>query len=754
MGGGHAHVQVLARLAMEPAPARVTVVVDTPIAIYSGMTPGLVAGHYRASELEIDVVPLARLARARMVIAAATGVDPEAKRIELEGRPPLGYDLASFDIGSTVAGGGLPGVREHAVPTRPISTLVRRIGEVVEAAREHRTESPFRVVIVGAGAGGVELAFTVEQRLRDETGRSPEVHLVHASQRPLESYPRRLGDRIEARARERGISLERATVEAVEAGSILLANGGSRAFDALLWVTGAVAHPVFESSGLGLDDRGFVLIRPTLQVLGHDDLFAVGDCATLIERPTPKAGVYAVRQGPYLTDNLRAQLDRRPLRAYRPQRDFLTLLNLGDGTAIGVKRGMVFEGRWVMRLKDRIDRAFMRKYQVLDESGERTPEHQASEMDGDAPMLCGGCAAKLEAPALERALARLPKAPAGAPSAAAVEVGIEQADDAALWISPKGERIGVTVDAFRPFTDDPFLVGRIATLNALSDLDAKGVEPRFAQALVTLPADLSGARGEELLFQVLSGIRLELDRLNVTLLGGHTTTGPELAVGLAVEGIVGNGEETGAGNGWLGIDGLREGFELVLTKPLGTGVLFHADMVGRLRGPWLEAAIDSMLQPNRDAARVAAGFGVRAATDVSGFGLLGHLGEMVRASGVIVELDPGSLPALPGALELLGSGLRSTAHAQNLTARRLLLDDSPSRDEPSSARRALLFDPQTSGGLLLAVPAERVEGLVAALNAAGYQQARRVGRVATELRRRDGPGRERFGIRLAARGPR
>ncbi|HVS12977.1 MAG TPA: selenide, water dikinase SelD [Thermoanaerobaculia bacterium] len=718
VGGGHTHVQVLRSLAMEPVPARLTVVLDTPVAIYSGMTPGLVAGDYRASELEIDVVPLARLARARVVLAAAVGVEPHHRRILLEGRPPLAYDVASFDIGSTVAQADLPGVREHAIPTRPISALVHRVDEVVDAARAHRAERAFRVVVVGAGAGGVELAFTLEHRLRCVTGRPPEVLMIHASERPMSSYPERLSRRIASRARERGIVVERATVKAVAGGAVQLDDGSTRPFDALVWVTGAIAHPVFESSGLQLDGRGFVLIRPTLQVLGHDELFAAGDCASLASDPSPKAGVYAVRQGPYLTHNLRALLDGRPLRRYRPQSDFLTLLNLGGGAALGTKWGLVFEGRWVMRLKDRIDRAFMRRFQALDETGARTPELAPLEMEDAEPMECGGCAAKLDAPALERALARLPAAAADP----AAEVGLARADDAALWVSPGGDRIAVSIDAFRSFTDDPWLVGRVAALNALSDLDAKGVAARFAQALVTLPAGLAGPPGEELLFQVLSGIRLELDRLGVTLLGGHTTTGPELAVGLAVEGALDRDA------GWLGIDSLAPGLDLVLGKALGTGVLFYADMRGRLRGPWLESALASMLLPNREAARLARAHRVRAATDVSGFGLLAHLGEMVRASGVLAELDTATLPALPGALELLRSDLRSTAHAQNLAARRWLRAGPEPHHTPVEVE-ALLFDPQPAGGLLLGVPADRSAALVEALREAGYAAAARIGRV-------------------------
>jgi NADH dehydrogenase FAD-containing subunit len=147
--------------------------------------------------------------------------------------------------------------------------------------------------------------------------------------------------------------------------AVLLAEGSRAPFDLLLWVTGAVSQPLFRESGLPVDGRGFVLVRSTLQVEGHDNLFATGDCATLIDhRATAKAGVYAVREGPYLSDNLVAFLNGRRLRVYTPQDDFLALINLGDGTAIGSKWGVSFHGRWVMRLKDRIDRRFVRRFQV------------------------------------------------------------------------------------------------------------------------------------------------------------------------------------------------------------------------------------------------------------------------------------------------------------------------------------------------------------------------------------------------------
>ena len=374
VGGGHAHVHVLEGFAVDPPPdVRVTLVVDTPISVYSGMVPGFVAGQYTRSDLQIDLRPLARRAGVEVVTTRAVGIETTERRILLHDADPIGYDIACFDIGSTVAGLDLPGVREHALPTRPIGRLVERVDELLGRARAHDGESPFRVIVVGAGAGGVELAFTVQHRLAAETGRAPAMQLLDGGPRILAGYPPSLARRVKRLAASRDIEILHDTrVASAEAGAVVLADGSRLPCDALIWVTGAVSQPIFTASGLPTDDRGFLRIRSTLQADGHDDLFACGDCATLIDYPrTPKAGVYAVRQGPLVTDNLRAALAGGPLRPYRPQRDFLTLLNAGGGIAFGAKWGRSFQGRWVMTLKDRIDRRFMRRFQVSDAQEQR-----------------------------------------------------------------------------------------------------------------------------------------------------------------------------------------------------------------------------------------------------------------------------------------------------------------------------------------------------------------------------------------------
>ncbi len=722
IGAGHAHVQVLRSFLMQrPPDCRVTLIIDRPVAAYSGMVPGFVAGQYRAEELEIDPLPLARRAGARVVFGKALRIDPAARRVHVEGRPALRYDVASINIGSTVMGMELPGVSEHALSTRPIGGFIARVAQVDTLAAALAGARPLRVVIAGGGAGGVELACCFDARLKAR-GVRPQITMVHAGTRLLPGYGSSIGERVARALAQREVRLiTQRKVASARADGVTLDDGTVLDCDALVWATGAASHSVFADSGLPTDARGFVLTRSTLQVVGHDNLFAVGDCATLADYPdTPKAGVYAVREGPYLADNLRALLAGQSLRAYRPQSDFLTLLNLGDGTAIGVKKGFSFEGRWVMRLKDRIDRKFMHGFQLLEADGSDGPAvRMLPAMPAGMDIVCGGCAAKLGQSALERALARL-DAPPAAPE---VVLGLDEADDVAAYRIDEGTAGGsvmvVSVDFFRGFTDDPYLVGRIAAENALSDLDAKGVTPRWAQALVAIPLAADEDEGEEVLYQVLAGARAVFDARGVRLLGGHTSKSMDLEVGFSVQGVSAAGAVLARRRG-----ALAAGQQLVLTRALGTGVLFHADMAGRARGPWIEAALASMLRGN-GAARSVAGT-ASAATDITGFGLAGHLVSMLGGGSVSARIHVDALPVLPGALALLARGERSTFHPENARMARALAVDPGLRDDP---RLQLIYDPQTAGGLLLAFDAKDVPDALAQLRAAGYGEAAVIGEI-------------------------
>ena len=718
IGGGHAHIQVIRRWMMRPVPnARLTVVADQSEAVYSGMLPGVIAGEYAVEDALIDLRPLSHRAGARYFLGRAERVDTTTKQITIAGRAPVAYDWASLDIGSTIRGIEDPGFQQHAIATRPIGRFIPALEAKMESLN-HDSE-PISVIVVGGGAAGLELALCLDARFQ-ALSRAAKITVLNQSTGLLSGEHPPLARRVIRIAQQRNIEIRcdvRVTAVDSNAVQIRAGSGNEQRLPAHLtiWATGAAPSPLGAQSSLPLNADGFIRVDHNLRVVGQSDLFAVGDCAVPDAAAwLPRAGVHAVRQGPVLDKNLRALCAHQPLARYRPQKDFLALLNLGDGRAAGGKWRLAAANRPLRRWKDRIDQKFMRRFQVLDPQGQPRSTFPVSRtmQESADQMLCGGCAAKVGPSPLQAALQRLPPAPDD-PS---VRLGLEHADDAAAVESPRGDLILSSVDAFRAFTDDPWLVGRAAAINATNDLFAKGAQPRHALALVTVP-ESPPSEQEEILHQTLAGIRSALDPMQVSLVGGHSTTGPELFVGLSVTG------EPMRNRRILGIDGLQPGDGLVLTKPLGTGVLLAADMRGLAPSAWMDRATTSMLRDSQGAARLALEFEASACTDISGFGLAGHLLEMADASHVTVRLQAETLPAYPGTFDLIQSGLRSTAYDQNATLRPRVTS-SPDVD---ASTLELMFDPQTSGGLLIGVAAPRIEPLLKALHGQGAPESALIG---------------------------
>ncbi|MGB1142037.1 MAG: selenide, water dikinase SelD, partial [Halioglobus sp.] len=450
-----------------------------------------------------------------------------------------------------------------------------------------------------------------------------------------------------------------------------------------------------------------------LQVVDCPDLFAAGDCAVLEQGPTvPRAGVFAVRAGPALIHNLLVAKRVQERRRFVPQKHFLALLNTCDGRAIATRGRFAGEGAVFFKLKDWIDRSFMKKFQVLCDDG-----HPQADFDAGMPaemgeMVCGGCAAKLADEPLRQALSMLPPAPADAD----VVAGVHARDDVAI-LRHNGGLLVQTVDAFPAFSGDAFLVGRVAAVNALNDVYAKGAVPRFALAVVEVPQ----MHGASALTQALAGVRSVTDSLGVALVGGHTTVGEGLKVGLSVTGV-----PFGDTPLWP-TRGAAAGMALVLTRPLGSGVLLHAHMAGRAKGTWVAALHRHLVTSNETEVSVLRAFTVHAATDVTGFGLARHLRTMLAGDSDCGVLYPDCLPLLPGAGALLQAGERSTFHEQNR------LDASVLEIAPPLGRDPIvevIFDPQTAGGMLVAVSHAAAQSLVDDLHSAGCQDAAIVGLIA------------------------
>jgi len=695
VGGGHAHVHVLKSFGMRPVPGvRVTLIardVETP---YSGMLPGYVAGHYTFEECHIDLGRLARFAGARLIRDEAIGLGRAAGSVLTRAHPPIRSDLLSIDIGSAPRSDDVPGAAEHTIAVKPIAHFATRW----EALLARAPDMPrLRLAVVGAGAGGVELALSAHHRLARLRGGAVEVTLV-TREALLPSHNRRVRAHFEQIFAERGITvLTGSEIVRVEPGALICADDRRILFDAALWVTEAGAASWLAETGLPLTGGGFIAIDESLRSTGDPRIFATGDVATMIAHPREKAGVYAVRQGPPLAKNLRRALAGRRLRRAVPQRRGLALIGTGDGHAVASRGPFGAYGASLWRLKDWIDRRWMRRYREL-------PEMTADEAED--PMRCGGCAAKVPATVLARVMERLHPA-----TSKAVMIGLDSPDDAALISFPGAPPLLQTVDFFRAMVDDPYLFGRIAANHALGDIYAMGGTPETALAIATLPP----ARPpivEHDLFHMLRGGLDVLEAAGAVLVGGHSAEGAELALGFAVTGRPRPGKLLRKG-------GLRQGDRLILTKPLGTGVILAADARGLAPARVVEAALATMVQSAAPATACLLAHRATACTDVTGFGLLGHLLEMLRASDMDAVLDLEAIPALDGAVSLLGRGITSSLHADNVAALSALGPDA----SPGNAIAALLIDPQTAGGLLAGVPANRALACVAELRRLDYRAA-------------------------------
>ena len=689
-GGGHSHALVLRMWAMHPErrPAGlITLVNRSSTALYSGMVPGFAAGLYRQSDLAINLRTLADQAGVALVVAEITGLDLRERRLMLLNRPPLTYGRLSLNLGGVTP--AQPEIGGLAIkPLEPALTALTTHASTGEddaaGGQEHSG-----IVLVGSGLAAIELALALRHRWPQRTV-------------TLQARPGRLAPGLRRTLLQSGVTL--ATPSAADPADEPAVT---------LRCTGSRGAPWLQTSGLPVDGEGRIRTAATLEVLDQTGVFACGDCAVIAGDPRPPSGVWAVRAAAPLARNLEASCRSAPLQPWRPQGRALQLLGdfdrRGRPTAwalwgplrLGPHRGLWHWKRW-------IDRRFMARFQVA-------PMANAPEGNSDA-MLCRGCAAKLPAEPLEAALAD-----AG--------IGSERRppEDASLLPhahSDSGHPLLQSLDGFPALISDPWLNGRLTALHACSDLWACGAGVQSAQVVITVPRTTTVVQ-QELLSQSLAGIRSVLTPQGADLIGGHTLEArhapgvplsQDVQIALSVQ-----GEAEGA---IWSKQGIRPGDCLLLSRALGTGVLFAAAMEGATLPGDLDQALQLMNTSQHTLVHTLRSMtgndpdAIHAATDITGFGLLGHLGEMLGSHRPVqVELQGEALPALQGAIHLLEKGHCSSLAPSNRRAWSLL-DPDPDTGAaavqltlgaipPQSTRHLalleLLVDPQTCGPLLISV---------------------------------------------------
>ena len=592
----------------------------------------------------------------------------------------------------------LPGFAAHGTAAKPLGPFAAGWDDFV--ARVAAGEAAPQAAVIGGGIAGIELAMAMAHRLR-QIVREPcaiAVTLIEQAAQIAPDTPA-TRPRLSRALGKMGVRvLTDAHVAEVTAADVVLADGARIPAGFIAGAAGARAHPWIARTGLPVTEGGFLRVGPDLRVKGSETLFAAGDCAHLDHAPRPKAGVFAVRAAPTLRDNLRAALSGGRLRAFRPQRHYLKLISLGGKSALAERGGLTLAAPVLWRWKDRIDRTFMAQFNPLPTMPTPKAPRVAAldEEAGDAP-LCGGCGSKVAPAVLSETLAAQARG-------TRPDILTGPGDDAAL-LDLGGVRQVLTTDHLRAFLLDHGLMARITALHALGDIWAMGARPQAALAAITLPR-MSRSLQARTMAEIMAEAGSTLRAAGAEIVGGHSNMGAELSIGFTLTGLL-HGPAITTG-------GARAGDALILTRPIGSGTLLAAEMRGLARGGDIAALLATLSKPQGDAAEILGD--AHAMTDVTGFGLAGHLAAICRASQVGARLDLAAIPVFAGAEGLAAQDIRSTVWEANRHA-------APVIGAGDAPRAALLHDPQTAGGLLAAVAPDGAEDRLQALRAAGHDAA-------------------------------
>ncbi|MCP5145131.1 MAG: FAD-dependent oxidoreductase [Gammaproteobacteria bacterium] len=585
VGGGHSHVEVLRRFALKSPPLRITLINPAVYAPYSGMLPGLIAGHYDFEAAHIDLLRLATHTGARLLLDTVTAIDANERVISFADRPPLHYDLLSLNTGGTPV---IPTRSEYrwGIGVKPVANLLGAWQAI--RTRMDASDARYRLAVVGGGAAGVELVLAIDHALsRDDANQREDkvtLTLLNAGSEILGGYPAAVRQQFQARLARQNIQvINDADVSETDVGRLTDASGREFHFDDVLWATPVKAHAWLATSGLATDSRGFVQVDSRLRSVSHPDVFAAGDVASLNTGQVPKAGVFAVREGPILAHNLRAAAEDRRLVRYRPQRNFLSILSAGEKHAVATRGRFSIAGDWVWRWKHWIDSRFMQRYRVPDAAGTTPP-----------------------------------------PLAAAVESSARQLSRAADGI----------FDLQALWVDDPWLAGRLlATQWANRWHTARGQTGR-ADISLLLPA-LAEEHQRDEIAQLLHGIHSAFEATHIALGGIETAQGETYAVGVRLHGII-EPEP---------LRDILEGDAIVLTGPVGAGATLADARRLAVNGRAYAAALTQLQASVVSGLEQLKLHGAKKVAYLDRRGLSWHLQQMCPAP-LGIELDLDRLPVL------------------------------------------------------------------------------------------------------------
>lgn len=673
VGGGHAHALFIKMWAMSPiSGVRVTLVSESGITPYSGMLPGYMVGCYTHSEIHIDLIRLCSFAKVRLVVDRVVSLDLSKNRLKLKNTGFVSFDLLSINIGSQPA--KPPQFSSKVTPIKPIANFLTVFDHLVSLGGKPK------LAVVGAGASGVEVAKNLALRVPEA-----KITLIQGSNQILPTF----SDTVRTYIQQ---ELDAISVEVVfdkkiahEDDGTLQVGEWNRSFDHIFWTISPGPQAWIKDSGLEVDQEGFLLVNPTLQALSHSHVFAAGDIASVKGYNLVKSGVYAVRGAKILFQNITALIRGNPLRSWTPNLEPLALIGIGGKYAVASKGNFAAKSTLLWKLKDYIDRKFMAQFENFPAMSDEVP--------------CGGCAAKVSPIALCGLLGR------------SIENGVSS-EDASLFEFGSQNYIS-SIDRLTAIVSDPYVFGEIAVNHSLNDIYAVGGRPKYIQVVAELPRATAPLHGRDL-ERLMSGIRSQCEREKVSIIGGHSGLSDELGVTISVFGEL-NRKSSKKVSGQLGD-------VILLTKPLGTGLVFSGLMRQKSTAKMVETALRSMQESNQSWGSLFNSLEIHAVTDVSGFGFLGHLLEILDSKTTALLFE-NKIPRFEGVNALIKSGVQSTAYAQNSIFLPHLLNSVQSQNFE------ILCDPQTSGGLLAVVPESKYSQLKHQAEELGIKACFKIGKI-------------------------
>ena len=714
VGGGHANINLIKEFGMRPIDGvRLNLITDVMHAPYTGMLPGYVSKHFDFESSHIDLNRLCTNNNVRLFHSYVEKIQPNEQLIYCNNRPPVKYDYLSLNVGSVQQTKNIKGAEKYALSVKPVNNFLNNISHLIDQIKNFR--GIFHLVIAGGGPVGIELAIAIQTRINIEMANmnlipdTVKVFLCIPNEFVLETFNKKsIENAVEILRKKKIQVLPHARILKIEKDSIQMQDKKTMAADAVILATGSSAPDWFKEMGLQTDELGFVKCRPTLQSFDFENIFIAGDMVSLPGKHIDKSGIYAVRMSKTIIKNIRATHEQKSCSKYIPQKSTMYIMTMDKNHSILNWGSQSFAGKWPKRLKDFIDKKHVKKFSYLDIENDAI-----NYVPNQESMRCGGCGAKVSQPILKAAISGI-----NLKNKTDILSGPNDFQDSSCIKLENGQYLYQTVDYFKTMINDPYLFGKITAYHCINDILASFATPHSALSIVGLPYGNSDIRKIDMT-QMLFGLNEVLEEHNTTLIGGHTSESTEFSLGLALNSFSQRAPKKNIG--------IEDG-SIILTGKLGSGCLFASDALGICKGKWKEDMLHEILTSSQKAANIISNEAGAICTDVTGFGLIGSLYQLLANTPQKCQIKMGSLPIFDGAAKLWERGIKSTMGEENKNFSQYI---SNIEDFQEGNFNEILFDPQTAGPLLAIIPANNAKYCLENLHNSGYHNATIIGNVAS-----------------------